>query len=190
MNPPPSSTAFSIRPARPDDALLMQTFLQGLGDESRRHRFHGAVNVCSGGLLRLLTCADGNRHVAWVVVGMALGGPRLLGEARFFRSASGDEAEIALAVADDCRGQGVADRLMQTLFAAAGARGVQRLRADVESTNRRMRAFARRHGFAEAEPAAGAYGYTDTDTEAEAEAEAGVLTLVRAVPDLRARRLH
>ena len=42
-----------------------------------------------------MTCADGSRHVAWVVVGMAPGGLRLLGEARFFRSASGDEAENA-----------------------------------------------------------------------------------------------
>ena len=63
-----TTAAMNIRPVRADDTLLMQTFLQGLGDESRRHRFHGAVNVCSSGLLRLMTCADGSRHVAWVVV--------------------------------------------------------------------------------------------------------------------------
>jgi ribosomal protein S18 acetylase RimI-like enzyme len=176
MKQPPTFAAMNIRPVRPDDTLLMQTFLQGLGDESRRHRFHGVVNVCSSGLLRLMTCADGSRHVAWVVVGMAPAGPRLLGEARFVRDASGDEAEMALAVADDCRGQGVADRLMQTLAAAAGARGVRRLRAEVESSNQRMRAFVHRHGFVEA--------------EAVIDAEPGVLTLVRSVPDLRLRRLH
>jgi acetyltransferase len=176
MNQPLTSAAMSIRPVRPDDTLLMQTFLQGLGDESRRHRFHGAVNACSSGLLRLMTCADGSRHVAWVVVGTALGGPRLLGEARFFLSASGDEAEMALAVADACRGQGIADRLMQTLVAAAGARGVQRLRAEVELSNSRMRAFVCRHGFAEA--------------NAGVDVEPGVLTLVRPVPDLRRRRMH
>jgi ribosomal protein S18 acetylase RimI-like enzyme len=176
MNQLSTTAAMNIRPVRADDTLLMQTFLQGLGDESRRHRFHGAVNACSSGLLRLMTCADGSRHVAWVVVGMAPGGPRLLGEARFFRSASGDEAEMALAVADDCRGHGVADRLMQTLVAAAGARGVQRLRAEVELSNQRMRAFVHRHGFAEA--------------MAAVDAEPGVLTLVRSVADLRRGRLH
>jgi ribosomal protein S18 acetylase RimI-like enzyme len=176
MNQPPTSAAMNIRPVRPDDTLLMQTFLQGLGDESRRHRFHGAVNACSSGLLRLMTCVDGSRHVAWVVVGMAPGGLRLLGEARFFRSASGEEAEMALAVADDCRGHGVADRLMQTLVAAAGARGVQQLRAEVELSNQRMRAFVQRHGFAE--------------TQAAVDAESGVLTLMRSVPNLRRRRLH
>ena len=176
MNQPKTTAAMTIRPVRPDDALLMQTFLQGLGDTSRRHRFHGAVNVCSSGLLRLMTCADGSRHVAWVVVGMAPGGPRLLGEARFFCSASGDDAEMALAVADDCRGQGIADRLMLTLIAAAGARGVQRLRAEVELCNQRMRAFVHRHGFGE--------------STAAADAEAGVLTLVRCVPDLRRGRLQ
>lgn len=176
MNQPQSFASMNIRPVRPDDTLLMQTFLQGLGEESRRHRFHGAVNVCSSGLLRLMTCADGSRHVAWVVVRAAPGGPRLLGEARFFRSACGDEAEMALAVSDDCRGQGIADRLMQTLTAAAGARGVHRLRAEVERSNQRMRAFVRRHGFAEA--------------EAAPDAEPGVLTLVRSVPDLRLRRPH
>ncbi|MGL6112393.1 MAG: GNAT family N-acetyltransferase [Rubrivivax sp.] len=176
MNQPPTTAAMNIRPVRPDDTLLMQTFLQGLCSESRRHRFHGAVNVCSSGLLRLMTCADGSRHVAWVVVGMAPASPRLLGEARFFRSASGDEAEMALVVADDCRGHGVADRLMQTLISAAGARGVQRLRAEVETSNQRMRAFVHRHGFAEA--------------KAAMDADPGVLTLVRSVPDLRRRRLH
>ena len=176
MNQPPTCASMNIRPVRADDTLLMQHFLQGLGDESRRHRFHGAVNVCSSGLLRLMTCADGSRHVAWVVVGTAAGGPRLLGEARFFRNASGDEAEMALSVADDCRGQGVAHRLMQTLVAAAGARGVQRLRAEVELSNQRMRAFVQRHGFAEAETVV--------------DAEPGVLTLLRSVPDLRRRRLH
>ena len=176
MNPPPNCTSMNIRPVRPDDTLLMQNFLQGLADESRRHRFHGAVNACSSGLLRLMTCADGSRHVAWVVVGMAPDGPRLLGEARFFRDASDDGAEMALAVADNCRGQGVADRLMLTLVSAAGARGVQRLRAEVELSNARMRGFMHRHGFAEAEDVA--------------DAEPGVLTLVRCVPDLRRRRLH
>ena len=113
---------------------------------------------------------------AWVVVGTARGGPRLLGEARFFRSERGDDAEMALAVADDCRGHGVADRLMQTLVAAAGARGVQRLRAEVELSNRRMRAFVHRHGFGESTDAL--------------DAESGVLTLVRSVPDLRRRHLQ
>jgi len=176
MNQPLAPAAMSIRLVRPDDTLLMRAFLQGLGDESRRHRFHGAVNACSSGLLRLMTCADGSRHVAWVVVGSAPGGPRLLGEARFFRSISGDEAELALAVADDCRGHGIADRLMQTLIAAAGARGVQWLRAEVELSNQRMRAFVQRHGFAEA--------------QAAVDADPGVLSLVRPVPDLRRRALH
>lgn len=176
MNQPPTYASMNIRPVRPEDTLLMQSFLQGLGAESRRHRFHGAVNVCSSGLLRLMTCADGSRHVAWVVVGMALGGPRLLGEARFVRNAGGDEAEMALVVADDCRGYGIADRLMQTLVAAAGARGVQWLRAEVESSNQRMRAFVHRHGFAEA--------------DAVVDGEPSVLTLLRPVPDLRRRRLH
>jgi len=65
---------------------------------------------------------------------------------------------------------------MQTLVAAAGARGVQRLRAEVEMSNPRKRAFVQRHGFAEA--------------EAAVDADPGVLTLVRSVPDLRRRRLH
>jgi acetyltransferase len=174
MKQPLRANTMSIRPVRPDDTLLMQHFLQDLGDESRRHRFHGAVNVCSGGLLRLMTGADGKRHVAWVVVGTAADGPRLLGEARFFRSPDGDEAELALVVADDCRGQGVADRLMQTLVAAAGARGVQRLQAEVEASNPHMLAFLHRHGFA----------------PSQAKGEGGVLCLVRPVAGLRTRHLH
>ena len=176
MTYPRSTEAMNIRPVRVDDTLLMQRFLQNLGDASRRHRFHGAINACSSGLLRLMTCADGQRHVAWVVVGQTADGPRLLGEARFVRSARGDEAELALTVADDCRGQGVSDRLMQTLLAAAGARGVQRLRAEVEPCNPHMHAFLQRHGFVQA--------------EANADDEDVVTLWVRSVADLRAWNLH
>ena len=176
MTYPRSTEAMNIRPVRVDDTLLMQRFLQNLGDASRRHRFHGAINACSSGLLRLMTCADGQRHVAWVVVGQTADGPRLLGEARFVRSARGDEAELALTVADDCRGQGVSDRLMQTLVAAAGARGVQRLRAEVEPCNPHMHAFLQRHGFVQA--------------EANADDDDVVTLWVRSVADLRAWNLH
>lgn len=182
MTHPRSTEAMNIRPVRADDTLLMQRFLQNLGDASRRHRFHGAINACSSGLLRLMTSVDGQRHVAWVVVGQAADGPRLLGEARFVRSNRGDEAELALTVADDCRGQGISDRLMQTLLAAAGARGVQRLRAEVEPCNAHMHAFLQRHGFVQAEASAN----TDTDTDSEV----GVTIWVRTVADLRTRSLH
>jgi len=171
--PAPARTlGMCIRPVVPADGPLMQRFLLELSDAARRHRFHGAVNACSSGLLRLMTCADGTRHVAWVVVTLDADGQRLLGEARFVVDADGREAEIAMAVADDCCGRGIADRLVRTLMAAAAARGVRRLRAEVELSNRRMRDFVRRHGFLdEAAPCF--------------DSEAGLLRFACAVPDLR-----
>lgn len=139
----------ALRPARACDAPAMQAFIDGLGVHSRRSRFHGGLGRCSARLAATLVAADGHRQVVWLATVRAGGPECIVGEARYVRDAdAAGTAELAIAVADDWQGRGVADALLRRLLASARAAGVRHLRADVMAANVRMQAFVRRHGFA------------------------------------------
>ena len=146
---PRASRSVTLRPVCPADAGAMQSFVESLSPASRRLRFHGAVNACAPGLLRHLTEVDGAQHVAIVALATPPGEPaaRIVGEARYVAVDGADRAEFAIAVADTMRGLGVAEALMQQLFAAARAAGIARLHGEVLADNDRMAGFMRRLGF-------------------------------------------
>ncbi len=145
------AAVLNLRPVHAGDAPAMQAFVQGLDPAARRQRFHGAVNACAPGLLRHLTQADGQRHVAFVACSAGGAGgdaaQTIVGEARYFVTGGG-RAEFAITVADGQRGSGLADALLTTLLQAAQAGGLQALYGDVLNGNERMAGFMRRHGFA------------------------------------------
>lgn len=140
----------SLRRAGAADASALSTFLQGLNADNRRLRFHGACKATSPSLALRLCDVDGVRHqawLAWAAQGQDDQDPRVVGEARFVVSACGQTAELAMAVADDWQGQGLAQVLMRQLLEAARAAGVRQLHGEVMGDNLRMQAFMRRHGF-------------------------------------------
>lgn len=141
--------AARLRPARADDAAAVGSFLQGLSAASRRQRFHGPCNPRSASLALGLCRVDGVRHQAWLAWADDGDAAVVVGEARFVRGSGtdADAAELAIAVADDWQGSGLADTLMTRLLQAAAAAGVERLYGDVLDTNVRMQAFMHRHGF-------------------------------------------
>ena len=137
-----------IRGIEASDAPAFQAFVMQLSTASRRMRFHGALKACTPGLLKQLTDVDGVGHQAWVAVERQHGSDTVIGEARFVGPGRDADAELAIAVADDRRGQGIADALMQTLIAAADRSGVRLLYGDVLDGNVAMFQLLRRHGFA------------------------------------------
>lgn len=136
-----------LRPARAEDAPAVSTFLQGLSATSRRLRFHGCCNPQSSALALRLCEVDGVRHQAWLAWAGQGDTAVVVGEARLVQVADECAAELALVVADDWQGSGLADALMQQVLAAAVEAGVQRLYGDVLDSNARMQAFMHRHGF-------------------------------------------
>ena len=150
-----STTTTNPRPtlhrATAADAAAVGRFLQGLSATSRRLRFHGACNPQSQALALKLCQVDGVRHQAWLAWAGDGDSAIVVGEARFVRLADDDAgpgaAELAIVVADDWQGRGVADALMRQLLSAAAAAGVRDLYGDVLDGNARMQAFMHRHGF-------------------------------------------
>ena len=139
----------ALRQIRPNDAPALQAFVRALSPASRRLRFHMALNELTESGLRALTRVDQRVHVAFVLTTTERGTERIVGEARYVVSCDKETAEFAIAVADDFRGLGLAERLMAALIGAARAAGLRWLVGEVLVGNARMLAFARRCGFAE-----------------------------------------
>lgn len=137
-----------IRPVARTDADGLRQFVRGLSMDSRRMRFHVALGDCSAAMAAHLAAADGVHHQAWVACVDEAEGERIVGEARFYvRADDPRRAELAIAVADEVRGRGVAKALMQTLARAAQASGVRHLFGEVLPNNGRMLAFMDRLGY-------------------------------------------
>ncbi len=144
------------RYALPDERSVELTFLTahdradlragfaGLSRQSRYLRFFSAMPELPDFIAEGLLQTDGHNHVA---IGARLvehtrRRPELIGVARYFRSGSNEHiAEPAIAVVDDLHGLGLGKTLLRRLSAVARANGVTHFRAQVLTSNRRMRAM-------------------------------------------------
>jgi acetyltransferase len=136
-----------VRPVLPQDADAEQRFVRALSPASRARRFHFGVRELAPGLLRSLTQIDHDRHVA--VVAQADGEedtPVIVADARYVRQDDGDEAEFAIAVADEWQGSGLGHQLLERLIRHARRHGVRRLVGDVLQDNQRMMELVRKSG--------------------------------------------
>jgi CRP-like cAMP-binding protein len=134
----------ALRPLRPDDGDGLAAGLDAMSDESLYRRFFTGGKP-SDAVIEHLLDVDYLDHFAWVlsepdgVTGVAI--------ARYRRSADDPRvAEAAFAVVDERQGQGLGTLLLGVLATAAEAAGIQRLRAEVLSDNRPMRAVLDKAG--------------------------------------------
>ena len=137
-----------MRPIRPEDEALHREFLEAADPEDLRMRFFEAPHTLSHDELARMTQIDYEREMAFVVIdAQAADGPRTLGVARLVRDPDNVEAEFAVMVRSELKGQGLGRVLMQALLDYAAARGTQRIVGYVLRENRAMLALTRSLGF-------------------------------------------
>jgi RimJ/RimL family protein N-acetyltransferase len=123
-----------IRAITPADREALLSLHDGLSPESRYFRYFGARRLLPDREIRHYIDVDQRDHAG---VGVWLEG-ELVGHALYDRLAEGDEAEVALEVADSCQGLGIGTAMLEALADLAQAAGVSRFVAHVLPTNRRM----------------------------------------------------
>jgi RimJ/RimL family protein N-acetyltransferase/succinyl-CoA synthetase alpha subunit len=123
-----------VRPIRPEDAPLLRAFHDRLSPESLYLRFFSPHPRLSEREVAHFTQVDHDARVALVVVL----GEELIAVARYDRLQRSDEAEVAVIVADEQHGRGIASALLERLASAARERGVHQFTADVLPQNRAM----------------------------------------------------
>lgn len=144
----PDGTNLTIRPIRPEDAGIEQAFVRGLSDESKYFRFMDALQELSQGMLVRFTQIDYDREMALVAVLERDEQEQELGVCRYVASADNQSCEFALVVADEWQNKGIGNKLMNCLFDAARAKGIQVMEGEVLAANRPMLELVRRLGFA------------------------------------------
>lgn len=133
-----------VRPIRPDDEPLYETFFQHITSEDSRMRFFSPLKGMAHKHLARLTQIDYAREMAFVALSEA---GELLGVARLTADPDYTRAEYGVIVRSDLKGQGLGWQLMQHLIAYARAEGLSELFGLVVAENTTMLMMCRDLGF-------------------------------------------
>lgn len=140
-------TEIKIRPIRPEDASIEQSFVRQLSPESKRFRFMQGMNELTQQMLVRFTQLDYNRELALIAVLERSDGETELGVARYVTNPDGESCEFALVVADKWQHKGIGSHLMNALMDAARLRGLKVMDGEILADNRNMRELVKRLGF-------------------------------------------
>jgi acetyltransferase len=142
-----------VRPIRPEDEAQHRRFLESLDPEDIRMRVFHSRNELPRSELARLTQIDYDREMAFIAEARdEKGATQTLGVARTVSDPDNVEAEFAIVVRSDLKGQGLGTLLFDRLIEHARHRGIERLVGLVLRENTRMLKLSRAMGF-EADPA-------------------------------------
>ena len=143
----PDGTAVTLRPIRPEDAVIEREFVNGLSEKSRYLRFMYAIQEISPAMLSRFTQIDYDREMAFVAIVEIGGREQEIGVARYTTLADGESCEFAIVISDRWQGKGLARRLLAALIEVARNRRLKQMRGVVLAENTRMLKLARAVGF-------------------------------------------
>jgi len=136
-----------IRPVKPEDAPLFQSFFKILSPSSIYHRFFRYVKELTSEMLARFTQIDYDREIALVALEDNPKIERMLGVARIASDPDGKKGEFAVVVGDPWHGQGIGLALLEKCLAIAKKRGFREVRGIVSRGNQSMLALGKKLGF-------------------------------------------
>lgn len=134
-----------LRPIKPEDEHLYEAFMAKVDPDDHRLRFFSAKQRLSHKLLARLTQIDYARDMAFVAIAPATG--ELLGVSRYSAEPDRQNAEYAVMVRSDLKGQGLGWALMRHLIDHAAVTKVGHLYGSVLAANTTMLQMCRELGF-------------------------------------------
>jgi acetyltransferase len=143
----PNGTNVTIRPIRPEDADMTQTFVRGLSEETKYFRYMDAVQELSYAMLVRLTQIDYDREMALLAVIEEDGKETEIGVARYASNPDQVSCEFAVVVGDDWQHQGIAHKLMDVLMDVARSKGLRVMEGEVLKRNADMLKLSASLGF-------------------------------------------
>ena len=140
-------TNIKIRPIRPEDASIEQSFVRELSSQSKYFRFMQGLNELTQQMLVRFTQLDYSRELALIAVLESTEEDAVLGVARYVMNPDGESCEFALVVADKWQHKGIGSHLMNALIEAARQRGIKRMEGEILANNHNMLKLTENLGF-------------------------------------------
>jgi acetyltransferase len=140
-------TTLTVRPIRPEDALLEREFVNGLSERSRYLRFMASLKELTPEMLSRFTQIDYDREMALIAIVPGPDRDRQIAVARYIMYPDGRGCEFGIVVGDDWHHKGIATYLLQRLIDIARDRRLERMDGLVLRENRGMLKLADDLGF-------------------------------------------
>jgi acetyltransferase len=140
-------TAVLLRPIKPEDEPAEHEMLSSLSQETLRTRFFSVIKDISHEWLVLFCNIDYDRHMAIVAELREDGKKKMIGVARLTMGQNLMSGEVAVLVHDRFQGKGLGYKFVEMLIEIARERGLEDIRADVLTENKKMLSIFRRLGF-------------------------------------------
>ncbi len=138
-HPSDTNERILIRPARPTDERLVQSFIYGLDEESIQYRFHGRLETVHHSRIQHLVSVDYDESMTILAVLCEEGRQeQVIGLAQYHLYPALNEVEVAFLTAEEYRNRGIGTCLLEVLIRLGRERGVNALFAEVLRGNRSM----------------------------------------------------
>lgn len=144
----PNGKTVFLRPIRPEDEPAHREFISNLSAEDKKFRFFSQVRELPHSELARLTQIDYAREMAFIATAQSENGRvETLGVVRAITDPLNLQAEFAVVVRSDLKGQGLGRVLTKKIIDYCRTRGTRFMVASVLNYNRRMLNFAKQLGF-------------------------------------------
>ena len=140
-------TEVLLRPIRPEDEPAEHEMLSSLSEETVRTRFFSTIKDISHEWLILFCNIDYDRHMAIVAEVQENGKKKMIGVARLMMNPDLTSGELAVLVHDRFQGKGLGHKFVEVLIDIAREKGLEDIRAEVLTDNKRMLTVLKRLGF-------------------------------------------
>ena len=140
-------TNILVRPIRPEDAEIEQSFVRKLSAKSKYFRFMRSLNELTQEMLVRFTQLDYHRELALIAVIKSHHEEVEVGVARYAMNPDGKSCEFAVIVADEWQRKGIGSHLMSALMDAARQRGFNIMDGEILADNHNMLGLVKSLGF-------------------------------------------
>lgn len=141
------NTPCFIRPILPEDEPLLKSFINQVTKEDLYYRYFSEISEFTHDSLANMTQIDYDREMAFVALRNIDTQPEIIGVTRAMADPDNQQAEFAILVRSDLKGNTLGHQLMIKLINYTREHGIKQLSAITMPENRKMISLAKKLGF-------------------------------------------
>jgi acetyltransferase len=137
-------TRIHVRPAEESDAPDLAEFFRNVSEEDHHFRFLSAKKDVTEAQIAAMVCVDPRRTITFIALDET---QRLVSAGTLAVDCNGEKSEVAISVREDCKGRGIAWRMLEHILRYASAHSITVVESLESTENRAAIALEREMGF-------------------------------------------